>query len=872
MAPGSTACWEKNREMLVPISWIKDYVDIPADMPAEVLAERLTLAGLEVGKIRYIGVPQSRVPGITVPPSDHLVWDRDKLVLGKIVEVKSHPDADRLVIALVEYGGEELEACVTGAPNLYPYKDAGPLNPPLWSPFAKEGAEVWDGHSETPQRMILKGRKLRGVYNKSMVCSEKELGLSDEHEGIMLLEDEVVAGFAPGAPLQDVLGDVVLDIELTPNLARSWSVAGVAREVAALLGVEMRYPPTDVLMEGPAIEGRVQIEIQEPELNPRFVLTLIEDVTIKPSPQWMQLRLRKAGMRPINNIVDITNYVMLETGQPLHAFDWDIVQRRAAQSGASIPTIITRLPEPGEELTLLDDSVHKLQAHNLLVADTAGALSLAGVMGGLESEVQPDSRSILLEAANWNFINVRRTMQSLKISSEAGTRFSRGVHPGQAERGILRATELMRVLGGGTVARGTVDNYPLPPETVTVDLPVSEVQRITGMDFSADEIADILRRLQFTVEIAGDTLRVIVPDHRLDIGTGVIGQADLIEEITRIYGYDRIPDTVMDDLLPPQRSNPALQNEEWARDLLAGLGLHEVINYRFTTPEREAQLTPPGAQSSLPQADYVTLANPISVDKTVLRHTLLAGLLGVAAENLRHTARVRLFEIGAVYLHQAGQGLPAEPRRLGLLLAGPRDVPNWDLPPREGLVDFYDLKGVIEALLDGLHVPAVSFAPGEHSTFFPGRVANLLIGGRACGLLGEAHPKVLGAFDLPDDLPVMLAELDLDAILEAARAMHLVAPVPTQPAVYQDLALVVNGETLAAEVEAVLRDAGGDLLEAVRLFDVYTGEPIPAGQKSLAYALTFRAPDQTLNEKAINKLRQKIVKAAEQKLGAKLRE
>ena len=858
--------------MLISINWLKDYVDIPADMPAEVLAERLTLAGLEVGKIKYIGVAQGQVPGMTVPPSDHLVWDRDKLVLGKIVEVKAHPDADRLVIAVVDYGGDELEECVTGAPNLYDYKGAGPLPTPLWSPFAKEGAEVWDGHSDEPVRMILKGRKLRGVYNKSMVCSEKELGLSDEHEGIMLLEPEVVADFAPGTPLQDVLGDVLLDIELTPNLARSWSVVGVAREVAALLGLEMRYPATDVVMEGAPIAGQVQIDIREPELNPRFILTLIENITIKPSPQWMQIRLRKAGMRPINNIVDVTNYVMLETGQPLHAFDWDIVQRRAAASGAATPTIITRLPDPGEELTLLDDSVHKLAEHNLLVADTAGALSLAGIMGGLESEVQPDSRNILLEAANWNFINVRRTMQSLKISSEAGIRFSRGVHPSQAELGILRATELMRVLGGGTVAQGTVDVYPLRPETVVVDLPVSEVQRITGMDFSADEIADILRRLQFGVEMASDDLRVTVPNHRMDIGTGVIGQADLIEEITRIYGYDRIPVTVMDDLLPPQHSNFALQYEEWARDLLVGLGLNEVINYRFTTPEREALLTPPNATSSLPQADYVTMANPISTDKTVLRHSLLAGMLGVAADNLRHTQRVRLFEIGAIYLRQAGQELPAEPRRLGLLMAGPRDVTNWDLPPREGLVDFFDLKGVVEALVNGLHVPAVSFAPAEHSSFFPGRVARLLIDGQDCGVLGEAHPKVLQAFDLPDGLPVMLAELDLDAILGATRSMHRVAPVPTQPAVFQDLALVVNAETPAAAVEAVLRDAGGDLLEAVRLFDVYTGEPIPAGQKSLAYALTFRAPDQTLNEKAVNKLRQKIIKAAEHKLGAKLRE
>ncbi len=858
--------------MLVSIRWLKEYVDIPADLPAEALAERLTLAGLEVGKIRYIGVPQQSVPGITVPPSDHLVWDRQKLLLGKIVEVKAHPDADRLVIAVVDYGGEALEECVTGAPNLFAYTGAGPLAPPLWTPFAMEGAEVWDGHSEKPARMILKGRKLRGVYNRAMVCSEKELGLSDDHEGIMLLDERTVAGYAPGTPLQDVLGDVLLDIDLTPNLARAWSIIGVAREVAALLGLPMHYPPTDVRMDGPAIAGRVDIDIRRPELNPRFTLALIEGITIAPSPLWMQLRLKLAGMRPINNIVDVTNYVMLETGQPLHAFDWDILCRRAAQSGAAHPTIITRLPDAGEELTLLDDSHHVLDAHNLLVADTAGSLSLAGVMGGLESEVQPDSRNILLEAANWNFINVRRTMQSRKLSSEAGLRFSRGVHPGQAEFGLRRAAELMRVLSGGIVARGIVDSYPLRPETVRVDLPVAEVRRITGMDLTPAEIAAILRGLQFEVDVTGDLLHVTVPDHRLDIGTGVIGQADLIEEITRIYGYDRIPTTVMDDLLPPQRDNPALRSEEWARDLLVAAGLNEIVCYRLTTPEREALLAPPGESVDLPENAYVTLANPISQDKTVMRRTLLAGLLDTAVANLRQTDRVRFFEIGSVYLPTPGDLLPQEPRRLGILLAGPREMAWWDLPARDGRFDFFDLKGVVETLLAGLHIEKAVYEPARHVSLFPGRTAALTIRKRPAGVLGELHPKVAAAFDLPDGLPILIAELDLEVILGAARAAHRVSPVPTQPAVYQDLALIVPEETPAASVDAVIREAGGDLLEDVRLFDVYRGAPVPTGHKSLAYALTFRAPDQTLTDKPVNKLRERIIKAVGQKLGATLRD
>ncbi len=857
--------------MRVPISWLKDYVDIPAAIPVEELAERLTLAGLEVGKIIYVGVPQRDIPGLTQPPSDHLVWDRDRVVLGKIVEVRAHPDADRLVLAMVDHGGGEVEQCVTGAPNLFAYTDRGPLDPPLWSPFAREGAELWDGHSEEPRRMVLQGRKIRGIYNRSMVCSEKELGLGEDHTGILLLEPDVVEGHAPGTPLQDVLGDVILDIELTPNLARCWSVVGVAREVAALLGTALREPPTDVLMEGPPIAGRVAIEIREPELNPRFTLALIENVTIRPSPQWMRLRLKKAGMRPINNIVDITNYVMLETGQPLHAFDWDILQRRARESGATLPTIITRLPEEGETLTLLDGSVHALDPFNILVADTAGALSLGGIMGGLESEVQPDSRNILLEAANWNFINIRRTMQARKLSSEAGTRFSRGVHPSQAEVGLRRAAELMRKLGGGVVAQGIVDSYPRQPETVRVELPLAEVERLTGVRFQVEEVADILRRLQFGVEQDGDTLHVSVPDHRMDIGTGVAGQADLVEEITRIYGYDRLPVTLIDDLLPPQHGNPSLAREEQVRDLLVSAGLQEVITYRLTTPEREALLVPPGAESSLSDAEYVVLANPMTQDRTAMRHTLMAGLLEVAAHNLRHSERLRLFEIGSVYLGRPEELLPEEPRRLGILLLGPRDVPDWDLPAREGLLDFFDLKGVVESLLAGLHSSDAAYVPAGHTSFFPGRVAELRIGGEAVGVLGEVHPKVRAAFDLPPELPVVLAELDLEALLAHVDAAHRVRPVPTQPAVYQDIALIVSEQTPAAEVEAIIRESGGALLEDVRLFDLYRGDPIPAGSKSLAYTLVFRAPDRTLTEKEANKVRERIVRAAEKRLGARLR-
>ena len=309
--------------MLVPVSWLRDFVDI--DVPVEVLAERLTVAGLEVAHLQYIGLPQQTVPGLRMPRSDHLVWDREKLLLARIVEVRAHPNADRLVLAMVDYGGAQYEQCVTGAPNLFPYKDEGPIDPPIWSAFAMEGAEVWDGQSDKPKRMTLKGRELRGVYNKSMVCSEKELGISDEHEGVIVMEHE--AHYAAGAPLADVLGDVVMDIEFTPNLARCFSMIGVAREVAALLSRELRYPSFDFLAEGDPIEDQVRIDIQEPALNPRFTLTLLRDTEVKASPFWLQHRLKLIGQRPRNNIVDVTNYLTFELGQPMHAFDYDKLVR-----------------------------------------------------------------------------------------------------------------------------------------------------------------------------------------------------------------------------------------------------------------------------------------------------------------------------------------------------------------------------------------------------------------------------------------------------------------------------------------------------------------------------------------------------------------
>ncbi len=855
--------------MQIPLSWLKEYVDI--DIPVELLAEKLTTAGLEVAQLEYIGVPQQHVEGVRMPPSDHLVWDRDKLVLGAIHEVKPHPNADKLVLALVDYGAGELEQCVTGAPNLFPYKDIGPLPQPLWTAFAKEGAEVWDGHSDEPKRMILKEKPLRGIPNRSMVCSEKELGISDEHQGVILMREQPrsVNGelAVPGTPLQDVLGDVILHIELTPNLARCYSVLGVAREIAALLDKDLREPSYHCLAEGAPIAGRVTVRIENPSLNPRFTLALLTDTEIKPSPEWVQRRLRLCGQRPINNIVDVTNYITFEIGQPLHAFDYD---KLVARAGGQAPTIITRLPHDGETLTTLDEVERTLYPENILVCDTAGVLSLGGIIGGAETEISATTRNVLLEAANWNFINIRKTMREQKLTTDAGVRFSRGVHPAQAINGLMRGIELMRQWGGGTIAQGVIDEYPLPAPVVQVELPVREITRLTGLTMAVETAADLLGRLGFAVTIRDDTLHVAVPQHRMDIDTGVIGQADLIEEIMRVYGYDSIPNTIMDDAMPAQRGNTALEREELARDTLVGLGLRENMTYHFTSPEREAMLTARGAASPLVDpARYVRIANPIAPEKSVMRQSLLTNLLEVARANLRYVDRQQIFEIGTVFHRVEGQQLPDEPSRLAILISGAREAAYWG-GISGARVDFYDMKGIIEGLMRGLHVGEVRYQRANHPSLHPGRSAQIWVNGQNVGAFGELHPLVARAFEL-EGTGALIADIDLDALLSHVQIMYRVQALPVTPAVLEDIALVVAESVDAADVEAVIRQAGGDLLKSVTLFDVYRGEQIGAGNKSLAYSLVYQTDERTLTDKDVAARRKKIIKSVEARLGAKLR-
>ena len=831
--------------MRVPISWLKDYVDVTLPIPE--LAERLTLAGLEVGAIDVIGLPGAELP-----------WEADKIVVGEIVAVSAHPDADRLVLAVVDYGGSQHETVVTGAPNLFPYKGQTGLR--LKVAFAMEGARLYDGHADEPKIIKLKGTKIRGVPSRCMVCSEKELGLGADHTGIILLP-----GDAPetGTPLVDYLGDVVLDLDLTPNLARCFSIVGVAREVAALTGVTARAPRTEMVAEGAPVGAQVEIVIQDPDLCHRYSATIIRDVAIGPSPLWMQRRLLMAGMRPINNIVDITNYVMLELGQPLHAFDYDLLLDRARQSGHKLPTITMRRARSGERMTTLDREERELTPDMLMITDTAGSIAVGGIMGGTETEIHEGTCNILLESASFDFINNRRTAQELKIPSEATARFGRGVPASGTVSAAQRASELMRRLARGTVARGVADVYPTVQPRIAIQLKVSEVARILGITIPQGDIVRILESLEFIVERGGDTLTVTVPEHRLDVTI----PADLIEEIARIYGYDRIPTSLMSDELPPQRSNVELEIEEKLRDILVGAGLQEVITYPLRNLETFAKLEPDAA--ALDPDDYIRLANPLTPEREFMRRTLISGLLETVRDNLRFVERVAIYEIGRVYWPREGEELPQEPRHLCIAMTGPRTARSW-LGGTTEPFGFYDLKGVVEAVVDDLNLSGVTYTPGDHPTFHPGRLASLAIDGVAAGVLGEVHPTVCEAYGLGTGT-VCLAELNLEVLLANAGRPVRLKPVSTYPAVYEDLAVIVDEQVPAAQVHELIAQTGGDTLREVQLFDIYRGPQIGEGKVSLAYALTYQADDKTLNASAVAMLRAKIVRRLERELGATLR-
>ncbi len=699
----------------------------------------------------------------------------------------------------------------------------------------------------------LKRAKIRGVDSYSMVCSEKELGITEEHEGIILLDDDAPVGM----PLADYIGDAVLDISILPNMARNANVIGVARELAALTGRELKKPSIKFKTDGESIEELVSIEITDPELNSRFVLGLIRNVEIKPSLYQIQRQLKLAGMRPINNIVDATNYAMLELGEPLHAFDYDVLKERAGKKNIKI---ITRPAKDGEKLTTLDNAERTLTSMNVLVCDENGPLSMAGVMGGAESEVTENTRNILLEGAAWNFINIRRTAKQHNLPSEASFRFSRGVHPALAETGVKRGLQLMSQWSNGDVAPGLVDEYPLKPKDPTVTITPKDVKRLLGIDLTAKQIADSLERLEFKCTVEKSEVKAKVPPHRMDIGIGVVGLADVLEEVARVYGYDRIPSTTMADRLPPQVGNPIHEWEERLRDLLVTLGFDEVVSYRLTSVERETRLGVTG--------DYVHIANPIAPERSVLRRSLAASVLDVLEKNIRLSESLAFFEIGPIFEPNKND-LPNEPRKLAIAMTGLREATAWDVKDSTAF-DFYDMKGRIELLLSGLRYTNISyFATDSVKYLHPGKTAEIRINDQIVGAFGELHPLVKEKYELGDS-PVLVAEFNLET-LRALNPTYGIAPVPEFPPVLEDIAIIVDESVAASHLEALIRQTGGKSVTIVRLFDVYRGDQIGVGKKSLAYSLTYQAIDKTMTDAEAAAIRNKIVKRLEQEVRAKLR-
>jgi phenylalanyl-tRNA synthetase beta chain len=808
--------------MRVPLEWLHCYCEAP--LAARALADRLAMTGTEVERVEH-----------------HGVGALDRFVVGRVLEAERHPNADRLSVCRVDVGDGEPAQIVCGAPNVRAGQTVA---------VARPGAIMPDGSE-------LKAAKLRGLESQGMILAEDELAIGTEHDGIMVLD---LDGVEPGSPLGGVLPITteVLVLEITPNRPDCLSIYGVAREVHAATGAPLTAPPwaDDPGAPGPVDGAEVVVEC--PELCPRFTARVFEDVKLAPSPPWLKARLMAAGQRPISNVVDITNYVMLLTGQPLHAFDLDRV------AGAKL---VVRLARAGEPVQTLDGQTRILDEQMMVIDDADGPTSIAGVMGGARSEVAADTTRVLMEAANWDGPNIHRTSLQLGLRSEASSRFEKGLQPEQAMDAQAVATRLMIELAGATPSHGTIDVGGPGPAPITIRLREARVASLLGAPIPRSRQAVILRALEFGVAEAGDGLDVTVPAFRR---ADVTREADLIEEVARLEALEKLPAT-----LPSRHGASGLltgrqQLRRIAADALAGHGVHEIVGWSFVAPDLADRLRLPAGDG---RRLSIELENPMSGDHSRLRTTLLGSLLDTARYNRAHGATtVRLFEAGAVYLPGgADSTLPREPYHLGAVLIGASRPPTWrDPAPRPA--DFFAAKGALTALLARLRVPFEVRAASE-PFLHPGRSAAVLVdaGRAAVGWLGEVHPLLAREWDL-GELPLAAFELDLDAVAERAGEVSLYEDVTSFPSVREDLAVVVRDTVTAADVLAVVRRAGGPLLAATEVFDVYHDpDRIGSGNVSLAVRLSFRGPDRTLTDGEVAERRSEIARALEQELAGRIR-
>ena len=819
-----------------PLSWLQDFVEL--SMTPDALAERLTTAGLEVEVIEKIGEN----------------WG-EFCVVGQIRKISKHPNADTLNLVDVEFGADKPITLVTGAPNIKEMAENFPEPPPKVA-LALSGALLIDAYHEDRPLKKLKSAKIRGIASEGMLCSELELGLSEEHEGILILPEDAPVGKL----LNEYLGDTTLHFDIKGGFSHLLSMLGVAREISALTGKKLDKSvfPEISKLEVSAHPPFVELEIRDADICPRYSALLIQNVKIGPSPFWIQQRLLRIGMRPINNIVDITNYVMLELGQPLHAFDHDKLIERA---NGKTPKIIVRRAKKGETLLTLDNVDRELDDEMLMITDHSGLIAIAGVMGGGDSEVTESTTNILLESANFEFLNNRRTSQVLKLRTEASERFGKQVDPEGTLPAALRAAELMVEHASGTLEKIAGDLYPKPKENISLELDPDYVEHILGIKIPIEQITEILTSLEFKVT-GKNILKIIVPSHRMDISI----PADLVEEIVRVYGYENLPSTLLNDVLPPQNVNQKLAGTERVRDILVASGMDEIITYSMMNPMDEARLR---IENDIDLNKFVPLKNPLSQERSHLRRSLLPGAIMTARNNLRFLAKVVTFEVGSVFHPHPKNKLPDEPQRLSLLMSGHRDTQSW-LKQAEGDYDFFDLKGILEQFLNALHLEGVEWKKSRELPCHPGRCAQILVNGKVLGFAGELHPKVRNSFELPEQA-VCVAELDLDLIIKLAVEDHQMEFISNFTPIFEDLAFVLDSSLPVESVTPIILQTGKPLLRKATLFDVYEGEQVDEGKRSLAYSLTFQATDRTLTDDEVGKVRNKIIRRLQHEFQATLR-
>jgi phenylalanyl-tRNA synthetase beta chain len=805
--------------MRAPLSWLRKYVRI--DLSVEELASRLALSGTEVERVIAVGIPGD---------SDNLRC----FVVGKVLECERHPDADKLSVCRVEVGDGQQRTIVCGAPNVRAGQTVAAVLP---------GGTLPDG-------TVIKEAKLRGVASAGMLLSEAELGLAPKSPGIIVLPEEWTAGDL----LSDhfAISDMVFEVEVTPNRPDCLSIKGLAREIAAVTGQPLvETAPATYSCGDRRAQEHIEIEVTAQDLCPRYAGRVIRGVTVGESPLWMKALLSHAGLRPISNAVDATNYVLWALGQPLHAFDL-----RTIMGGK----IVVRRARPAETITTLDGQLRELTADMLVIADAEQASVVAGIMGGLQSEITETTTDIMLEGANFWGPSIMRTSSSLGLRSEASTRYEKGLDPEAIDAALDMACSLLVELCGGIVSSGTVDvRIPARP-TAVIQLRDERIRQVLGVAVPAGDTQDVLSGLGCDVTREGQGFRVGVPSFRADLEREI----DLIEEVARVYGLENIPVT-----LPARKSGRGGLTRRQAQmrkveDLLEGAGLVQVLSYSFTDQRWSDVLR---LEPGDPRRDCVGIANPLSAEQSVMRTMLLPGLLAAAQRNVSvREERVAIFEMGRVYLPGLEE-LPQEPLRLCMLVAGAWEAQSW---LRVGVDNGYFLvKGLVERLSAGLHAP-VQFSRAAEPFLHPGRSASMHdSAGQVLGWVGEIHPLVAQAYDLRG--PVAAAELQVESLLAGMPEVVTFRDLPAYPSVEQDVSLVVDADLPTAAVVDSLRRAGGDLLEDVAVFDLYEGAQVGAGKKSIAFRLSFRSPERTLSEDEVNRLRVDMLKRVSGDTGAGLR-